>query len=384
MMRVACFVMMRNESPMLEPFLDQAESLFDRCIILNHESTDDSASRVLHRDTSKFSLYHLKAPGYPQSEVATYFAREVFLTEKFDFLFLLDCDEFLPYNNRVDLETFLNKNETADVVRLPWLNLCPTNFEGGNIFSKGFVHSQPSTLYYKVVLNKSILAKAPDFKVMQGNHDISTIEDQIERVDSQDTWLLHIPIQSCIQFGFKLANGNNRLERERVNLKNGNGIHWVELAKKFAAGKLDPQTLRTLALNYPDVYEKPDAEVIELNFSFPYIKSNYQETQSYISSQIAGLVGFAFDQDQPSHPKGFSVVDELGNVVVTDGVISTQLPDIFETNIASQSMNEGKIAELEAEIALRYSEELQFHNSSSRLFKALLRVLKDNLKGRRQ
>ncbi len=329
-------MMMRNESPILDPFLDQAEALFDRCIILNHGSTDDSASRVQHRDAAKFSLYHLKAPGYPQSEVATYFAREVFLTEKIDFLFFLDCDEFLLFNNRGELETFLKKNESADVVRLPWLNICPADFEGGNIFSTGFVHSQTSTLYYKAVLNKKILAKAPDFKITQGYHNVSTIgANQIERVDTQETCCIHIPIQSRVQFGFKLANGNNRLERERVNLNNGNGFHWVELAKQFSAGKLDNQTLRSLALNYPDVEKKADAEVRELEFLFPYIKSNYQETQSYISSQIAGLVGFAFDQDEPSHPKAFSVVDELGNVVVTDGVISTKLPDTIETKRVS-------------------------------------------------
>lgn len=334
-MKIACFVMMRNESPILEPFLDQADAFFDRCIVLNHGSTDDSVSMVQARDESKFSLYHLKASGYPQSEVATFFARDILLKDQFDFLFFLDCDEFLPFNNRVELENFLSKHGTADVLRLPWLNVCPRTFDGGNIFSGTFMHQRPSSVFYKVVLNKSIAEKSPNFTVQQGYHGVSTPgANALNESDCGDAYCIHIPIQSRVQFGFKLANGNNRLTRERINLHRGNGYHWIELAEQFATGGLDSKTLYKLAMSYPNVGAADDSEPRELTFSFPYVKSEYRESQSYAASQIAALIGFEIEHDEHAVPHAYSVVDSLGDVVFSGGISSSGTPISSNTGTA--------------------------------------------------
>ncbi|WP_250865916.1 class I SAM-dependent methyltransferase [Caballeronia sp. INSB1] len=319
-MKIACFVMMRNEAPILGPFLDQIEALFDQCVILNHGSSDDSVKMVGRRDSSKFELYQLKASGYPQSEVATFFAKNAFSQDEADYLFFLDCDEFLPFDDRKHLEEFLSKKSGADVIRLPWLNACPENFDGGNIFSSTFIRGLPSPLYFKVALKKSIAAKAPDFIVSQGYHDVSTAGDRgLIKVDCDDSYCIHIPIQSRVQFGFKLANGNNRLMRERINIAKRNGFHWVDLAKQFATGGLDSKALRNLALNYPDQHNVSDRAQFKLDFKFPYVKSEYSETQNYVSSQIAGLVDFEVGESESPRQQSFSVVDVKGNVVLTGG-----------------------------------------------------------------
>ncbi|MGF6371294.1 hypothetical protein OKW40_004044 [Paraburkholderia sp. RAU6.4a] len=326
-MKIACFVMMRNESPILGPFLDQADALFDRCIVLNHGSTDDSVSMVQARDDSKFSLYHLKAAGYPQSEVATFFAREAFLRNQSDFLFFLDCDEFLPFDSRVELEDFLSKHATADVMRLPWLNVCPSTFDGGNIFSSTFVHQGPSSIFYKVILRKSVAEKSPNFEVQQGYHSIlAPGTDALQMVDCEDAYCIHIPIQSRVQFGFKLANGNNRLMRERINLRKGNGYHWAELAKQFATGGLDSKTLCNLAMSYPNTDAVNDNAPRELTFSFPYVNTEYREPPNYTASQIAGLIGLEIEQDKHAVAHAYSVIDSLGGVVFSGGINSQETP----------------------------------------------------------
>jgi predicted O-methyltransferase YrrM len=319
-MKISCFVMMRNESPLLGPFLDQIEALFDQCVILNHGSTDESARLVSRRNPAKFALYQLKAAGYPQQEVATHFARDIFSRGEADYLFFLDCDEFLPFNDRKDFEKFLSSKSQADVIRLPWLNVCPESFDGGNIFAGKFRRGQPSSLYFKIALKRTAADKAPDFIVSQGYHDVSTSTDRnLIKVDCDDACCIHIPVQSVVQFGFKLANGNNRLTRERTNIAKRNGFHWVELARQYAAGGLDTNALRGLALNYPDVAKVADQQMPVLEFRFPYVTSEYKETQNYISSQIAGLVDFEVGEPDSADQQSFSVLDSSGNVVFTSG-----------------------------------------------------------------
>jgi hypothetical protein len=103
---------MKNESPILDPFLDQISAFFDSAIILDHGSTDDSRAKVSARFDSKIELFQLKASGYPQAEVASLFAHRIFDRDSPDFLFFLDCDEFLPFQDRRELETFLDDKKT--------------------------------------------------------------------------------------------------------------------------------------------------------------------------------------------------------------------------------------------------------------------------------
>ena len=321
-MKTACFVMMRNESPILGPFLDQIDALFDTCVILNHGSTDDSVEKVQSRNTTdRYSIYHLKASGYPQSEVATYFAREILSNSDCDFLFFLDCDEFLPFTDRTEFEEFLSRNSAADVLRLPWLNVCPEDLGSVDIFSNAFSRCEsPSGEFYKVILNKTILDESPDFIVHQGYHDVMSVNgEQIKRVDINDSYCIHIPIQSRVQFGFKLVHGHNRLVLERTNIRKNQGSHWVDLARQFSAGSLDNLTLRKLALNYPYTEAPDQTNTKELKFDFRYVKNSYQETSEYICSQTAGLLDLSIDHEPQLSSGAFTVTDSAGEIFFNSG-----------------------------------------------------------------
>lgn len=202
-MKLSCFVMMQSESPILRPFLDQIDAFFDQCIILDHQSTDNSISLVQERDPSRYRIYHLKTSGYPQSEVATWFAHALLSGGDSDFLFFLDCDEFLPFATRSELETHLLKNAEADVLTLHWLNVYPESFDGEDIFSKHFYHGAPSSHFKKVILNKSIVQKSANFLISQGYHSILAPDAPcLEIADIRDRYLIHIPVQSLVKLSF--------------------------------------------------------------------------------------------------------------------------------------------------------------------------------------
>jgi hypothetical protein len=328
---LGCFVMMRNESPIIEPFLDQLQEFFDCSVVLDHESTDDSAERVAARKSARIVLYHLKAAGYPQSEVATYFARELLRQQQFDYLFFLDCDEFLPFSNRAALEEFLHRASGADVLRLRWVNVCPSGFEGDNIFARPFDRNDKPSPFPKVILRSTILQSAPDFVVLQGYHAVSTAtSDRLRVEDAADAFLIHIPLQSRVQISFKLANGHNRLVRERVNLTKRQGFHWVDLAGTLARGTLSDDALRTLALNYPYVKCEDPLSSRRLEFEFPYVKTQYAEPSTYVAAHVLGLLQDASVRADDDDTGGFVVTDSDSNVIVSSAADSA-LPKVIPT-----------------------------------------------------
>jgi hypothetical protein len=95
-MNLASFTLMRNERPILGPFMDQLHEFFDHSILLDHESTDGTLAYATEHAGPGIALYRLKSTGYPQSEVATRFLNRIMATTNADWVFFLDCDEFLP------------------------------------------------------------------------------------------------------------------------------------------------------------------------------------------------------------------------------------------------------------------------------------------------
>jgi Methyltransferase domain/Glycosyl transferase family 2 len=319
-MKLACFTMLRNEAPILEAFLDQMSALFDQAILLDHESTDDSAKIVRGRAGGGIELHQIKAPGYPQSAVATLFARRILMQNSPDFLFLLDCDEFLPFADRAELEGFLQGYEKYDALALRWLNICPSRLDGGNIFSTPFLRApKPSETITKVVLS-SRLAGREDWTVAQGYHAVIPANGAALNVaEVKNRPIYHMPVQSRTQFHFKIAAGARRLQQERVNLRLNQGSHWVELARDLGFRQVSNEALTDIALCYP---AKPPARpepYALLDFAFPYIRSPYRETVESQSDQIVGLLRQFTQSEAPQQPGSFTVTDGSQAVLFSSG-----------------------------------------------------------------
>jgi hypothetical protein len=315
-MKLACFTMMRNESAILEPFLDQVGTFFDHTVILDHGSTDGSADIVRKRNKGNLELARLQASGYPQSEVATFFARRIYQRHAPDFTFFLDCDEFLPFSSRSDLEAFLADKKGFDVLRLHWLNLAPTSFEGTDIFRQ-LVRAPAVSPIPKIIVSAALFHRGGDWSIHQGYHGVHAPKvEQLRIFDIEDRPLYHIPIQSRSQFMFKLAAGSSRLRREKTNLKKRQGFHWVELAKEAVLRPLPDSELRAVALGYPDRLRTADSSSDLLTFDFPYVQSAYRETADYFTGQIRGLMLTMEDTPVPSG-SAYSIIDENGEIMTT-------------------------------------------------------------------
>jgi hypothetical protein len=315
-MRLACFTMFRNEAAIMGPFLDQLATFFDHAVLLNHGSTDGGPDLVGARGDSRLQLLQLQAPGYPQAELATGFARRIFETVQPDFLFFLDCDEFLPFADRAALEAFLAPYKVRDGLSLRWHHICPENLDGGNIFARPFLRAEAPSEYTKVVLGKA-LAGREGWTVSQGYHAVLTQPGvAVDIAPVTNPALFHIPVQSRAQFRFKVAAGARRIQRDRTLLERGEGAHWVALDREAARGELDAATMRGIALAYPTRPSQPPV-ARSLDFSFPYLRSAYAETACTIAGQLDGLLLQIDSRPAPAEIRSFSVLGPDGGVLLS-------------------------------------------------------------------
>lgn len=315
-MRLACFTMFRNEAAILGPFLDQLATFFDHVLLLNHASTDGGPGMIAARADAKFELLQLQASGYPQAEVATGLAQRIFDTVDPDFLFFLDCDEFLPFADRDALEAFLAPYQGREGLSLRWQHICPEALEGGNIFARPFVQAKEPSTYTKIVLGKA-LAKRSGWSVSQGYHAVLTEPGvAVDLPAVEDVSLLHMPVQSRSQFRFKIAAGARRIRRDGTLFSTGQGVHWIELDQEAVRGELDLDTIRDIALAYPTRPEtRPTAQ--PLAFTFPYVRSAYAETAGTIAGQLDGLLGMLDAPRLAADPRSFSVLGPAGDVLLS-------------------------------------------------------------------
>jgi hypothetical protein len=316
-LRLASFTMMKNEAAILNPFLDQLTEFFDASFILDHDSVDRSVELVCARGDSRLRLFRLKTAGYPQSEVTTFFAHRIFSETDADFLFFLDCDEFLPFANKQALEKWLVRNSNCDALKLPWLNVCPSNLEGSDIFRKPFSRGTPNGKYGKIILRKTVLEAAPTFIVAQGNHDIITTGAPIKVRETGDKYLIHIPVQSKLQLSLKAVTGSHALMADQSKLKNGLGRHWVFLATRLACHPQSDAEISEIALTYPGLDQhQSDGEtpqISKLDFEFPYVRSAYEEHPDDLAARIADLSKLA---DRSQTGDAYFISDIAGNIIM--------------------------------------------------------------------
>jgi hypothetical protein len=318
-MKISCFTMMKNESAILNPFLDQISTFFDHAIILDHCSMDASVDLVRTRKDCNIEIFKLKASGYPQSEVASYFGHYAFERVRPDFIFFLDCDEFLPFNDRDELIGFLADKTEYDCVRFHWRNISPYVFDGSDIFSGGkFKVSKTMSSIPKIIVSHTLHKRDPGWLIEQGYHGaIGTSGEPLRIFDVIDRGLFHVPIQTRTQFLFKLASGSQLLKVDKNLLQNGQGYHWVDLAQHVLRRGVTDEELCAIALGYPDKLANVDENTQEVKFGFPYIRSKYNETPPYIAAQIQGIMRI-MNADAKRAKGGFAVTDLNGQIIITD------------------------------------------------------------------
>lgn len=274
-MKIASFTMMKNEAAILRPFCNQLRTFFDYSFLVDHESTDISVE-IARVAVPHAELFHLESGGYPQSEVATFATRHIFENHDADFIFYLDCDEFLPFADRDALEQALYVHAGEDYLRLNWRNLCP-NLLDGHAFEGGFVACDTLSEFPKVIISRWFFEAQSSFLVSQGYHTIATGGVVPPSVSLSPMGLFHIPIGTARKYRTKMRLQSEAVQRSSDLVAAGLGKHWIAHADHLQRSEGDHSTMRALALNYPDIRPTTPGHSA-LAFEFPYVTSDYDDT----------------------------------------------------------------------------------------------------------
>lgn len=190
-MKSVILVQVKNSFAQLPAFLAHHKRLVDQIILLDHNSSVD----LKDLECAGVQIFRISAQNFAQELFASYFIYKLKLHEEFDFLFLLDADEFLPFSSKEEIKKFMNDNKKESVLSMQWRNGFSSTDEPLNgTETLYFTHWRTST--HKLIYNiKRVRYVIP----IPGNHnakypflDSLLIQLRPIRKDS-GLGLLHIP-----------------------------------------------------------------------------------------------------------------------------------------------------------------------------------------------
>jgi glycosyltransferase involved in cell wall biosynthesis len=244
--------MIRNEGDIVDAFLSQATSLFDRLFVVDIQSTDGTRERLesfTRAGDGKMALFNCRMQEKYQAAMMNTLARKAF-DEGADWVFFLDADEFLAIEDRSQLNDFL-RNCDDDVIHLPWINLVPSeygSFEHFDIAQRCYWSGQVAPVC-KVAVSSRYALLNPDFSIDEGNHNVSkTISSHPEYVRPAFP-ILHLPVRSAQRLKYKLTLAERLLARKHYR-QEGEGHHVKTTLERLEDSEVTSELLDSIAANY--------------------------------------------------------------------------------------------------------------------------------------
>ena len=234
--QTAVFSMIKNEGDIIGDFLDQTLELFDFIYILDHESRDGTyeVCQQVAAKNDRVCLYRLASSGYPQSQVTTWFTHEIFRRNQPEWLFLLDADEFLPFNSKQEFQKVLGKLPRDMCLGMEWHNIIPEDLvEWKGISAMTFLEATKTGQFPKVAIPRTVMETIGEkLTVSQGNHFVSIDENHRAKVHDAPFVMYHLPYRSIRQAEQKLLLGNLAYYNS-PSRRLGKGFHWVQMADEY-------------------------------------------------------------------------------------------------------------------------------------------------------
>jgi hypothetical protein len=205
--------MVRNEADILEAFVRHNLTVLDRMLVVDHASMDGTEQILasLVREGLPLVAMRDESQGYPLQAMIVTLARKAFAEEGADFVFPLDCDEFVKVRTRAALEEALAALPPEHHARMDWLTYVPA-FEAG-VSTLDAMRTAKRVAGERHGLTKTIVARS------FVNHPAATIELGAHNVRVPDAQTIaphvmlpasvaasaHVPIRSAQQYAAKTA-----------------------------------------------------------------------------------------------------------------------------------------------------------------------------------
>ncbi len=236
--------LIRDEIDIVGTFLGHLDSLFDEVILLDHQSIDGTTEILRQAVSQRFNwrYYRVDIKQKMQKQLMNFFIKK-FIDEKFDYLFFLDCDEFLWVNDREELETLLVHNQNdIGVYGFQWVNAIPRRLDTLTSLGKNtsFFVSRERSRYQKVAINWKQI-NTEDLLISEGNHYAHRVNGDIYQNDVVGT-ILHIPIRSKKQLISKTLLSKCSMVME-ANRDPGSSYQYSRFLEKIANDELQDSSI---------------------------------------------------------------------------------------------------------------------------------------------
>lgn len=285
-MRLFGVAMVRDEADVVEAFVRHNARILDGLIVADHGSLDGTRDILSNLEAEGLPLrvVAVDEPGFFQSRRITELARQALSTERADFVFALDADEFLKVPSRRTLESALSAVPPAMHALVHWLTYVPDDLETAAGFGPGHLWWRLKTerhAMHKAVVSRALL-ETPSAVITDGNHLVAEPSAQTPprhaRLPTSVVAYAHCPVRSRGQLSAKIITG---YLADLAAQAPGRAFahHWGELYRQIAAGAtLTAESLREIACNYtlPRAKWQPVAEVelvedpVRLDFELRY------------------------------------------------------------------------------------------------------------------
>ncbi|SEO35398.1 Glycosyl transferase family 2 [Nitrosospira multiformis] len=303
--------MIRNEKTILETFCAHVLSLFDRIILVDHLSSDGSREyiKLLSEKYPNIECYFFDEPGYYQSELMTWVAKNLVDQKMSGWVFFLDADEFLPFKSKEEFDHKLSGLDSFPVISMPWLNLVPLDMESGEVVNRVFLKPPKASRHPKIAFQPNRIFPT-DYFIAQGNHALflGTRSSKVKFPARDSFPIYHLPIRTKQQLRDKILYGVESYQRMGRDRRGKNGSHWDEIHRIMEATSLTNELMAGIASQYSDTlnppYEKSFDELRE---------AGYRELQMEISflHPLASFADIASEQEEKITVEGTDSLREI-------------------------------------------------------------------------
>ena len=268
----AVLTIIRNEMDLLPAWLAHTRELFDHVYIVDHLSDDGSAEflQAWAAEDPAVRVFSYRETVYDRERIIRTLRRLVLQETAADWLFILDPDEFLPYDS---VEAFHHplREATGKVVLYRWRNCLPAS--PGPVTAVIPLHRQTRLSGLgKVAISREVAAD-PLVRIPRGAHNV--VHRDTGSLPAQEIGeLFHLPFRSLEQAWLKVLRGTvNRLRILQRAPASGNNWHYVPLLNLMAER---PEWSTVLQLVYD--YGEPDSQArVRANLSAEALAGEFEE-----------------------------------------------------------------------------------------------------------
>jgi glycosyltransferase involved in cell wall biosynthesis len=251
-MKIAAVAIVKNEADIIELFIKINSRWCDHMYVVDG-SSDDGTFEILKVLEKSFNLTLLTENGlhYFQGQMMTKLVNEIALSTTYDFIALLDADEFIS-TPRNQLEQVLESLDSPSAIGLlPWQTFVPRNAAWDDLSSTLYdsfcMRAKEPVPDYKIILPASI---AKTCTIKEGNHNIAG-NPHIQRLILPIA-IQHVPVRSSRQLIQKTILISHRQSIKPKLESPIEGFHVTMMIKKIRELDywIDEENLKSIAMNY--------------------------------------------------------------------------------------------------------------------------------------